>query len=94
MTIGTFKARVQKDFQPDPRKFAIHKDDVDIVIRQNINKAQLISDMSIRGENKPPDSLRILMAQLKKVNDERAVAVLCTSIFYIVDYNSNLIGMH
>jgi len=91
--IGSFKARVQKNFQPDPSKFAVRKDEVDIVIRQNINKARLISDMSIRNENKPPDSLRILMAQLEKVNDERAVAVLCTSIFYIVDYNSNLIGM-
>jgi len=49
--------------------------------------------MSIRSENISPDSLMILVAQLEKVNDERIVAVLCTSIFYIVDYNSNLIGM-
>lgn len=86
-----YKARVARENRnKDYRKFAVNKQECDSVIRQNIDKAFLISETErLVGEieNILPDSARILKAQLKKIEDEDSLSVLCTCAFYIADYN-------
>ena len=38
-----------------------------------------------------PDAGSILKAQLKKLEEEQLVSVLCTCVFYIADYNPKLL---
>lgn len=76
-------------------KFATTKEECDIVIRQNIEKAQfIVGETFDPGEYIVPDSSDILSIQLGKLSsDERFVYVLCTCAFYIYDYNPKLIGL-
>jgi len=85
--LQNYKARVQNDFQPDHRKFATTKSEVSIAVRQNINKA-----WRILNENTyllPPSQERILQAQSKT----QEIAVICTCVFYVADYNSTLVPL-
>ena len=92
---GGYKERVNRENRNrDYTKFAADKRECDIVIRQNINKARKL--LSITAHENPvpvPDSIDILNLQLDKMQNEQAVAVLCTCAFYIVDYNPGLIGV-
>ncbi len=90
-----YKARVAAENRNhDYRKFAVDKSECSTVIKQNIDKAWAISKTKMALENASillPKSNDILEVQLKKLNDEKALFVLCTCTFYIPDYNPKLI---
>lgn len=73
----------------DYNKFAKSKEECNIIIKQNIQKAWYILNKS--PINVPPLDLDILNLQLKSIKDTNNLYVLCTCVFYIVDYNSSLI---
>lgn len=74
----------------DYSKFAADRDECNIVIQQNIDKAR-----SITHEERVPEYLpgqaHILTAQLTLLTEEHKVAVLSTCPFFIPDYNPKLI---
>jgi len=83
----SYKTRVHiENRKQDYRKFAVNKKECDTVIRQNTNKARLITGLGLPGAGD------ILEAQVLKIKNEQAVAVLCTCVFYIEEYNPALIG--
>lgn len=90
-----YKARVASENRNhDYRKFAVDQSECSTVIKQNIDKAWVISKIKSPMENgniSLPEANDILAAQLKKLNDEKALFVLCTCAFYIPDYNPKLI---
>lgn len=90
-----YKARVTAENRNyDYRKFAVDKFECSTVIKQNIEKAWTISKTKRESKNEsilPPESNDIFAVQLKKLNDEKSLYVLCTCAFYIPDYNPKLI---
>lgn len=71
--------------------FAVDKAECNIVIRQNIEKAFLLTGEECNDEKIMPEGISILDAQLEKLENEKLVAVLSTCVFYIVEYNPTLI---
>lgn len=92
---GTYKQRVnQENRNHDYSKFAITRVECNTVIRQNIDKAWCISEMGRNVESTEyvlPQTIEVLRKQLLKIDLAKAISVLCTSAFYIVDYNSKFI---
>lgn len=89
-----YKQRVnQENRNRNYAKFAVTKNECNTVIAQNIDKAKmLINEKGISYEaNRSPDTVEVLEAQLKKLEVEKWVYVLCTCVFYIVDYNPSFI---
>lgn len=67
-------------------KFAINRTECNIVIKQNIEKANmLIGKQSDRDAYN--DDLKILSRQLLELERNKRIYVLCTCAFYIADYN-------
>jgi len=89
LTSGTYKSRVNvENRNRDYSKFAINKEENNIVIQQNLEKAYLIN-----GTRKPyPNLIELLERQLSKLSAERNIYVLCTCIFYVLDYDSRLLN--
>ncbi|MEN6314629.1 MAG: hypothetical protein ABFD25_10315 [Clostridiaceae bacterium] len=88
---GTYKMRVNlENRNHDYTKFAADKDECNIVIRQNIDKARSIIHEEKVSEDLPGQA-HILTAQLVLLTEERKVAVLSTCPFFIPDYNPKLI---
>ncbi len=88
-----YKTRVRQESKyGDYRRFASEREDCSIVIRQNIEKSQYIVGESSARMNDSPDSLDLLNAQLALLSSENEVYVLCTCVFYILDYNPALIS--
>lgn len=86
-----YKARVNRESRnPDYRQFAKDKNECNIVIRQNIDKAWDLFDKRI-SEAVLPEMPEILQKQIELLEEKQTIAVLCTSAFYIVDYNPKLI---
>ena len=86
-----YKSRVQTENRNhDYSKFAVDKTECNIVIRQNIDKAWDITVVDGDAEL-IPDTIDILKAQLAILDARMEVAVLCTCVFYIPDYNPKLI---
>jgi len=86
-----YKARVGKENKSIGRAiFTSSKNNIDAVIRQNIDKAWHILESDAYAIL--PDGMDILEAQLIKMVNTKTIAVLCTCVFYIVDYNPRLIG--
>lgn len=86
---GCYKARVGRENRNhDYRKFATTKTECDIVIGQNLQKANRILH---RNANAIPPQLDLLSAQLSILAEAQRVAVLCTCIFFIPEYNPALI---
>ena len=91
----SYKQRVNfENRNHDYSKFAINKNECNVVIHQNIDKSwklcrlqRLFSDI----DTELPDSNEILHNQLLKMKLENSLAVLCTCIFYIAEYNPKLI---
>ena len=91
----SYKQRVNfENRNHDYSKFAINKNECNVVIHQNIDKSwklcrlqRLFSDI----DTELPDSNEILHNQLLKMKSENSLAVLCTCIFYIAEYNPKLI---
>ena len=78
------------------KKFAIDKQQCDVVINQNIYKARILTNTVLEKEEENlfiPDSTDILRAQLKLLIEEDTISVLCTCVFYIPDYNPALINL-
>lgn len=90
-----YKERVNRENRDhDYTKFAKTKEECTTVIKQNIDKAWLLSETErvVDGIAQIlPDSTSLLKAQLKKMEEEQLVSVLCTCVFYIADYNPNLL---
>jgi hypothetical protein len=90
---GTYKARVNAENRNrDYSKYAVNKNECDLVISQNIEKAWLlIGTVDKLCKVQPPNASYVLKSQLDMISTKRAVAVLCTCSFYITDYNPKLI---
>ncbi len=69
----------------DYRKFAKCKDDVNIVIKNNYEKAKQIIDQNNY------DDILLLQKQCTKLDQEKTIYVVCTCCFYILDYNPKLV---
>ena len=91
-----YKERVNRENRNhDYTKFATTKEECTTIINQNIDKAWLLSaDQRSGDENDQivPDASVLLKAQLKMLNEEQLVSVLCTCVFYIADYNPKLLS--
>lgn len=72
----------------DYSKFAVTKEECSIVIKQNLEKGRIISGDT---ENILPDSVKILIAELRMLDNEKSISVLCTCSYYIASYNSKYI---
>ena len=90
-----YKSRVnQESVIADRKTFVTQKSLCNTVIRQNLNKACKITEMLCPEPGNGvsvPKQFAILNKQLDKLREDNAVFVLCTCVFYIVDYNSKLI---
>ncbi len=71
----------------DYAKFAVDKEECSIVIKPNINKAKSM----VMSDEDLPDSIAILNKQLDLLSAKNYISVLCTCVFYIVEYNSDFI---
>lgn len=91
----TYKERVyNKNPNCGQLKFEIDKLKMDIVIRQNLEKSWFIlgtQEPPAQTKNFVPKLVDILYEQLRKLRAECCVAVLCTCVLYIVDYNPKLL---
>lgn len=87
-----YKARVNRENRNhDYRKFAVTKEECNIVIRQHINKAWKLSDNE-SCDDLLPEQTKILVTQLNMLSDEKKIAVLSTCGFFIPEYNPKLIS--
>lgn len=75
-------------------KFAVTKEECDIVIGQNIKKSWIVTETEQLVDEMMqllPNSVDILKAQIRNLEEQQLVSVLCTCVFYIVDYNPTLL---
>ncbi|QXE20673.1 hypothetical protein [Clostridium sp. 001] len=96
-----YKFRVQQESMGnDYRKFAASKDLCNIIILQNLTKAIFLAtgksiiwkDIVINANLiELIDSNFILEKQLFYLKNDKFVYVLCTCVFYIIEYNPNLL---
>ena len=70
----------------DYRKFAVDRDECNTVIKQNLNKARILTGV----DSDIPSESQILEEELKLLSNDQ-ISVLNTCVFYIVEYNGNLI---
>lgn len=85
-----YKARVNRENRNhDYRKFAISKEECNIVIRQHISKSFILCGKECRDFL--PTQIMILAKQLKLLNDEQKTAVISTCCFFIPEYNPKLV---
>ena len=89
---GQYKQRVNRENRNhDHTKFATDRIECNMVIKQNLEKAyKLVGE--IYDVISAPDDKKILIRQLAELEQHSSVFVLCTCIFYIVDYNPKLIS--
>lgn len=86
---GTYKQRVNRENRNhDYRKFAVTRYEMSAVIRQNLAKARRLSNMP---QNEIPSQSDVFKVQSQIMALEKRVAVLCTCIFFIPEYNAGLI---
>jgi hypothetical protein len=88
-----YKQRVNRENRNhDYTKFAVTRAECNAVIKQNIEKAWLLTDTTHPiNDAELPVSGDILKAQLRNMEALQFISVLCTCVFYIVDYNPNLL---
>ncbi len=93
---GTYKQRVNRENRNrNYSKFAVNREECNMVIQQNIKKAWLISEARQRvcvTDQLLPDLIEVLMKQLSKVEVQKVIPVLCTCVFYITDYNPKFLN--
>lgn len=88
-----YKTRVQQETMAgDYRKFATTRDQITIVIRQNLAKAHILQSGTTFSWNDPQmtaevDHLTVLRVQLEQLLLENRFDVLSTCVFFVVDYN-------
>lgn len=87
----TYKERVRKENRNHSySKFAREKYECDIVIKQNISKGFMLTGEERENIAQLPDPEKILNKQIKLLEDEK-VSVLCTAVYFIVEYNPSLV---
>lgn len=94
LTNHTYKGRVNRENRNhDYRKFGVGKKENDIVIRQNIAKAWRIAKSGVSDPPPitPPEAKDVLRQQMEMLSTKHILSVLCTCVFYIADYNPNLL---
>lgn len=91
LVAGTYKMRVnQENRNRDYRKFATSREECNIAIRQNIDKAlHLTNGDPIEGLL--PEQRKLLATQLDFLRKDQKVAVLSTCVFFIPEYNPKLL---
>lgn len=91
-----YKERVNRENRNhNYSKFATTKEECSIVIKQNIDKAWLLAETERPVDGivqMLPDAGTVLKSQLRKMEKEQLISVLCTCVFYIADYNPNLLA--
>jgi len=89
-----YKTRVHNESIISNRKdFVADKENCNAIIRQNLDKAwQLIGSPDELSREPSPEQIDILKKQIDLLENKDLVAVLNTCIFYIVDYNPELIS--
>lgn len=86
----SYKTRVNRENRNhNYAKFAVTREECNIVIKQNIDKGRMISRVS--DSIVVPDSNGILKNQLDYMEQNQKLYVLCTCVYYILDYNSGLL---
>lgn len=90
-----YKDRVRMESRGhDYSKFAVDKNECDIIIRQNYNKACMICGNDPTA-NDVLESFeqgdQLLTKQTDMLDREGRLFVLCTCVFYILDYNPGLV---
>jgi hypothetical protein len=93
--LGTYKQRVGRENRNHSySKFAVNREECNMVIQQNIDKAWMISQtQGITDASRPilPDLIQVLKKQLLRLATEKEFSILCTCVFYIIDYNPGFI---
>lgn len=93
---GKYKQRVNlENRNHNYSKFAVSREECNMVIKQNIDKAWKVTETErpdYDGKYIIPELAEVLRKQLSKIEKEAAIFVLCTCIFYIVDYNPRFIN--
>ena len=87
---GNFKKRTKQICRIPYKRFAVTKEECDIVILQNLQKAH-----NLTQTDEPltqPSMLDILQAQLQSFMEHEMLYVLCTCVFYIIDFNPSLVS--
>lgn len=88
---GGYKKRVHAEtIGSDYKKFAANRTECNIVIKQNLEKAFHIIGMKL-SNIETPSLNEIIEFQTNIYEKENWLYVLCTCVFYIVDYNPELI---
>ena len=87
-----YKVRVRNECLCNFRDYALNKEACNIVITQNIKKAQYITNRKSDGNSSLPSSIEILQQQVEKMSQDKILYVLCTCVFYINDYNPRLVS--
>lgn len=84
-----YKTRVHNECRDgDYSKFAKNVKECNLVIKQNVEKALLISGAKSSEDDLPSTiATDVFSTQAKRINQEGSLFVLCTCVFYIVDYN-------
>lgn len=86
----SYKTRVNRENRNhNYAKFAVTREECNIVIKQNIDKGRMISRVS--DSIVVLDSNGILKNQLDYMEQNQKLYVLCTCVYYILDYNSGLL---
>ena len=87
-----YKQRVHDECRNgDPSKFAATRKECTVVILQNIRKAQALVNYT-SDDLFVPDMCDILAEEIKLIDTAQKIAVLCTCVFFIADYNPALLG--
>ena len=89
--IPNYKSIVGK-FNHDPRKLYENVELMTKIIMQNLTKANEINKMPKIDYH--VDLQLVLQAQIQKIKDDNSLFVLCTCIFFILDYNKELVLKH
>jgi len=90
----TYKSRVNSENRNrNYSKFATNRDECNTVIKQNIDKSWTVAEKEPdeNSESMIPDSMDILIKQIRRLKEQNELLVLCTCAFYIIDYNPELI---
>lgn len=91
--IKNFKHIVGKLRNDNYHKYAQNREECNILIKCNINKANKICCKDIFSDTSHCSNrmAEILQAELKYFETKNAISILCTCVFYIYDYNKALI---
>ena len=87
---GSFKDSTKKICRIPYKRFAVTKEECDIVINQNLQKAHILTGA---GETLMYSFMSdVLKAQIHSLVNSGLLYVLCTCVFYISDFNPNLVS--